>query len=149
MHLFIDKDGVRLNKGYQVLIEDLKKKWSWVQTFLILLDMVLESALKNDLVIRCSTLQVSIPSFLSLNLSWVLRKHREVIDHGFDHFQGFRFILLSHRHLNHSIFLELGEEEVCHFAVLETIPIYLLHDVLDVTESKHGLLGLQDRADKL
>ena len=132
-----------------MLVEDLKEQWSWVQTFLILLDMVLESALQDHLVIGHPTLQVSIASLLSFYLCGIIRKHREVINHGFDHFQSFRLILLSHRHLDHSIFLELCEEEICDLTVLEPIPIYLLHDVLYVTKAKYGLLGFQDSADKL
>ena len=132
-----------------MLVEDLEKQRSWVQPFLILLDMVLESALQDNLVIRCSTLQISIACFLNFCLGRILRKHWEVIDHGFDHFQGFRLILLSYWHLNHSIFLEFREEEVCDLTVLKSIPIYLLYDILYVTEAKDGFLGFQDRADKL
>ena len=60
-----------------------------------------------------------------------------------------RLVLLGVWHLDHPIFLQLGEEEVGNLTVLESTPVHRLIQFDYIFELKHSLLILQYLANQL
>ena len=141
MDRLVDEHSVLADEPDQLFVKNFEQNWGWILSLFVRFDCMLEIALQYRLAgaIRQQVLSGQHRSG---------GEHWEMLDHCVDDFERTYLVLLGRRHLNDSVFLELGEKEVRVLRRLKSAPFDFFLDLADVLVLEDRLLLFQDLSDQ-